>query len=127
MERIHLDQAKLWLDGATHIAASGGENSQRYTVASAMAIHAVIKANDALTSKFLGLTARRHDDARRHFEDLVKKGFIRPEHASYRQIIQDAIDNKSRAEYRVASFSKRDFEELRRKAEKFIAMAAALL
>jgi len=122
MERAHFEQARLWLEASEHVAC--GQSDQRYAVATAMAIHAIIKANDALTVKFLGITARRHDDARRLFEELVKKGFVRQEHASHRQTIQDAIDLKARVEYRLSSVSKRDYEELHRKAVKFVAMAS---
>ena len=87
-----------------------------------MAIHAIIKANDALTFRYLNTTARKHDDARRLFEDLIKKNIIKQEYAPYAQIIQDAINNKAKAEYRGSYFSKKDFQEMERKAERFIKM-----
>lgn len=122
MEKRHFEQAKLWLEGAKYVASSPSESKDKYAVALAMAVHAIIKANDALTFKFMNITARRHDDARRLFEDLVKKNFIKSEYSDYKQIIQDAINNKAKAEYRGAFFSKNDFEEMRGKAEKFIKM-----
>lgn len=75
MEKTHFEQAKLWLKGAEYISNLNLEDKTKYSVAVSMAIHAVIKANDALTLKFLNITARRHDDARRLFEDLIKKKF----------------------------------------------------
>lgn len=60
-----------------------------------MAIHSIIKANDALTFRFLNTTARRHDDARRLFEELIRRNFIKSEYSRYKQTIQDAITNKS--------------------------------
>lgn len=127
MEKSHFEQAKLWLEGAKYIASYGSESKDKYAVAVAMVIHAVIKANDALTFKFMNLTARRHDDARRLFEDLVKKNFIKAEYSDYKQIIQEVINNKAKAEYRGASFSKSDFEAMKRKAEKFIKMTGDIV
>lgn len=126
MEKRHLAQAKIWFDGANYVANKDGE-SDKYAVAVAMAVHAIIKANDALTFKFLHSTARRHDEARRLFEDLIKQNFIKAEYSDYKQIIQEAIDNKVKSEYRGAYFSKADFESLKRKAEKFIKMAGEVV
>ena len=122
MERSHFEQAKLWLEAAKHIAGYG-EDKNKFAVAVSMAIHSIIKANDALAFKFMNTTARRHDDARRLFEDLVKKNFIKAQYADCKQIIQDAINNKAKAEYRGGFFSKSDFESMKRDAEKFLKMA----
>ena len=92
-----------------------------------MTIHAIIKANDALTFKFMNITAKRHDDARRLFEDLIKKNFVKAEYANYKDIIQDAVTNKAKAEYRGAFFSKNDFDDMKRKAEKFLRMAEEII
>lgn len=127
MEKSHFEQAKLWLEGAKFISKYRIEGKDKYIVAVAMSIHSIIKANDALTFKFLNITARRHDDARRLFEDLIKKNFVKAEFSNYKQIIQDAISNKAKADYRGAFFSKNDFEQMQRKAEKFIKMAGEII
>lgn len=127
MEKSHFEQAKLWLEGAKYIANFSSEDKSKYAVAVAMAIHSVIKANDALTFKFMNITAKRHDDARRLFEDLIKKNFVKAEYANYKNIIQDAITNKAKAEYRGAFFSKNDFEDMKKKAEKFLKMAEEIV
>jgi len=121
MEKHHFEQAKLWLEGAKYVA-NNFDNKDKYPVAIAMAIHAIIKSNDALTFKFMNITAKRHEDARRLYEDLIKKNFVKSEYSNYKQIIQDAINEKAKAEYRGAFFSKNDFEEMKRKTEKFIKM-----
>lgn len=126
MEKIHFEQAQVWLAGAGHVAECEGSN-QKYNVAVAMTIHAIIKANDALTIKFLNMTSRRHDDAARFFEDLIKKNFVKPEYAKYKEIIQEAIHMKAKAEYRLSFFSKNDFDTLRRKAEKFLNMVESTI
>lgn len=127
MEKHHFEQAKLWLEGAKYIGDYNSEDRDKYAVAVAMAIHSIIKANDSLTFKFMNTTARRHDDARRLFEDLIKKNFIKTKHANYSQIIQEAINNKAKAEYRVSFFSKNDFEDMKRKAEKFLKMSEEII
>ena len=71
MEKTHFDQAQLWFESAVHISSS--DNGKKYAVAISMLAHSIIKANDALTAKFLGVTAKRHDEARHLFEGLIKK------------------------------------------------------
>jgi len=127
MEKIHFEQAKLWLEAANFVSRTGTEDKTKYAVAVSMIVHSIIKANDALTYKFMNITARRHDDARRLFGDLVKNNFIKSQFANYGDIIQEAINNKAKAEYRGSFFSKKDFEDIQRKAEKFIKMASELV
>ena len=127
MEKSHFEQAKFWLEGAQYVANLSSEDKNKYSVGVAMAVHAIIKANDSLTFKFMNVTAKRHDDARRLFEDLVKRNFVKAEYSSYKEIIQDAISNKAKAEYRGAFFSKNDFEQMQRKAEKFMKMAGEII
>lgn len=122
MEKHHFKQAKFWLEGAKYCAAILSEDSEKYTVAVAMAIHTIIKANDSLCVKFFTKIAKHHDEARYLFEQLITGNKISPVYASYKNIIQDAISLKAKAEYRVAYFSKADAEIMIRKAEKFIAM-----
>ena len=116
----------MWIEGAKYVAELQGTN-QKYNVAVAMLIHAIIKANDTLTIKFLNMTSRRHDDASRFFEDLIKKSFVKAEYANYGEIIQEAIHMKAKAEYRLSFFSKNDFESLRRKAEKFMRLVESIV
>lgn len=98
------------VEGAKYTANYQSEDRDGYSVAVSMLIHSVIKSNDALTFKFLNTTVRRHDDARRLFEDLIKRNYLKSEYASYKDTIQDAINNKAKAEYRISFFSKNDFE-----------------
>ena len=122
MEKSHFKQAKLWLEGAKHISIRESEESEKYSVATAMLVHAILKANDALTTKFLKKTARKHDDAKELFDEMIKKNNIKAEYANYKSIIQEAINNKSKAEYKVSFFSKNVYIDFERKAEKFLEM-----
>ena len=121
MEMIHFKQARVWLESAIK-TIEGSEDEAKYSVGVAMLVHSIIKSNDALTLKFLNETAKRHDDARRLFEELINKNLIKSEYSSYKTIVQEAINIKSKAEYRGSYISKNDFESLRKKAEKFIKM-----
>ena len=123
MERSHLEQARFWLQASEYIRDRDSQKKERFIVSVAMAIHAIIKANDALTYSFLRTTARRHDEARKLFESLIKENRIRSEFSANKQIIQDAINNKSKAEYKIHFFSKKDADDMCRKAEKFISRA----
>ena len=127
MEKNHFNQAKVWLEGARSIVERESEDRDKYSVGVAMLVHSVIKANDSLTFKFMNVTAKRHDDARRLFEDLIKKNFIKAEYANHKNTIQDAINNKAKAEYRISFFSKNDFEIMKRKTEKFVDMVEEVI
>lgn len=126
MEKLHFEQARIWLAAAQHTMETRTEQ-QRFAVAYAMVVHAIIKANDALTLRFFRRTARQHTEARPLFEDLVKQRHIGAQYAPYKQIIQDAIEGKAHAEYRGAFVSKGDYESLARKAEKFLKMVGEVL
>ena len=122
MEKSHFEQARLWLIAAKYIANINQESSDKYSVATAMLVHAILKANDALTTKFLQKTARKHDEARKFFNEMIEEKRLEAQYAHYDQVIQDAIRNKSKAEYKVSFFSKNSYEDFARKAEKFVEM-----
>lgn len=118
----HLEQAELWLTAAKHTFELPGESRNKYTVASALAIHATIKANDALTARFLGRVARRHEEAPALFLELIKRGHIPAEEARYRDVLSEVMSRKSAADYYAEFFSKRDADDLLKKVEEFIKM-----
>jgi len=126
MEKNHFKQALVWLKCAEY-ASDLDEDTNKYNVAVAMSVHSIIKANDALTFKFMNITARKHDDAKRLFQDMIKRKFIHEKYSSYKDIIQDAIYGKAKAEYLCSYFSKRDYEEMHRKADKFVEMAKQIV
>ena len=119
----HLEQAKLWLSAAEYVFGLQIETRNKYTVASALAIHAAIKANDSLTTRFLGRAAKRHEDAPALFLELVRKNYLPSEEARYRDTLAEAIREKSAADYHAEFFSKKDAESLIRKIRKFVEMA----
>ena len=127
MEKVHYSQAQFWLKAAKNILEDSSSSNEKYAVSVAQAIHAIIKANDALTFKYLNQVAQRHDEARKLFEELIKRNFIKCEYSHYKDIIQEAITQKARAEYRAVFFSKNDAENMIRKAEKFLKMVEEII
>ncbi len=87
----HLEQAKIWLSAAKYVLGLRAETRDNYTVASAMAIHTAIKANDSLTVRFLGRVARRHEDAPALFLELVKHKYLPSEEARHQDTLAGAI------------------------------------
>jgi len=119
----HLEQAKLWLSAARYVFGLQAETRNKYTVASALAIHAMIKVNDSLTTRFLGRVAKRHEDAPVLFLELIKRDYLPGEEARHRDTLAEAIREKSAADYHAEFFSKRDAKGMIRKVEKFVEMA----
>lgn len=64
-------EAEAWLESARNLLENEAMGEERYTVVVAQSIHSIIRANDALTVKFLGKRAIRHEDSPRMFLDLV--------------------------------------------------------
>src|SRR5205807_8646327 len=59
----------------------------RFTVAIAQSIHALIKANDALSMRFLGRRSTRHEDAAIMFGRLIKQNKVDPKYAQLRPVL----------------------------------------
>ena len=127
MEKDHFEQAKLWLEGAAYVSRLPLEDRNKYSVAIAMAIHSVMKANDALTIKFMNKVARRHDETRTLFGELIKQRHVQEKYSDYKNILQDAINDKEKAECQSSVFSKNDFDVFQRKAEKFLSMVEEIV
>ncbi len=113
-----IKEAESWLDGAKGTAEAGDCN-----VACAMAIHSIIRTNDALTLRFLGRTATRHDDAHILFGKLIKQGKLPEGEIKFQLIVARAMQEKSGADYGKGEFSKKQMEEFIEDAERFLGMA----
>jgi uncharacterized protein (UPF0332 family) len=117
-------EAEFWLKSAKDLFDSQTPHVEKYTVVTAQAIHSIIKANDALTLKFLGKRAIRHDDAPQLFLDLIKFNKIPSKFADLRKtIIIPAINTKSRADYKGIEVSRTEAEKWLRMSEKFLKCA----
>lgn len=118
-----LKEADFWLWSAKNLLKSESTDREKYTVVVAHAIHSIIRANDALTLKFLGKRAIRHDDAPGLFLKLIQQNKIPSEYAKLRNTITEAIQLKSKADYKGITVSKSEAEKWIRKAEKFLKSA----
>ena len=117
-------EAEFWLQSAKNLFNSEFVSREKYTVVVAQSIHSIIRANDALTLKFLNKRAVKHLEAVDLFLTLIKLNKIPSKFADLRKtILEPAIDTKSKADYRGAEFSKSEAEKWLRLAEKFLTAA----
>ncbi len=117
-----LKEAESWLVSAKHSSVNAGEDDASANVCCSQAIHAVIRANDALSLKFLGHKPTRHDDAAIVFAKLVREGKLPKNSEDFKDLIANAMRDKSGADYGKQSFSQEDAQEYVELAEQFIAM-----
>ena len=115
-----LKEAEAWLYGAKALSESNLPE-EKYTVVVAMCVHSIIKANDALTSRFLFRTAIRHEKASELFLKLVEQGKIDKKYDSLRrEILIPAIRLKSFVDYRGATTTRDSAQTWLDNAKKFI-------
>jgi hypothetical protein len=94
-----LEEAEAWLASARFLLDAAGERRSWFTVVVAQVIHSLIKANDALTFRFLVRRSARHEDAPSLFGELVRSGSVPPEMARWRRVLTRAIREKSAYDY----------------------------
>ncbi len=114
-------EAGAWLEGAKKGLEAKAEGTEN--VCCAQAIHAVIRANDALAMKFLGHKLTRHDDIPHAFRKMVSQQKISPEERRFEHVLAKAMASKSGADYGKADFKWSDAEFFVKEAEEFIKMA----
>ncbi len=119
-------EAKAWLTAAEHLVDSEG-GRERFTVAVAMSIHSIIRANDALTMRFLKRRSTRHEDAPMLFREIIKQRKIDPKHAGLRKVLEKAIPQKSFYDYRGAEVGKKEAVRWVKEAERFISTVEEIL
>lgn len=98
------------------------EHEERFTVAVAQAIHSLIRANDALTLKYLRKRATRHEQAITLFQELIRQNKIPSEESRIGDVLIKAVHQKSGYEYKGEYASKADAEKWIYEAEKFLTM-----
>ncbi|MBI5636170.1 HEPN domain-containing protein [Candidatus Micrarchaeota archaeon] len=120
-------EAESWLFSAKHGLADAEDDYASANVCCAQAIHAIIRANDALCLKFIGCKPTRHDDAAIVFAKLLLEGKLPETAKEFKNLVADAMRDKSGADYGKKSFSFEDAENYVQKTEEFIAMAKNVL
>lgn len=121
-----VEEAKAWLAGAKHLV-DVERSRERFTVAVAMSIHSIIRANDALTMRFLRRRSTRHEDAGMLFNEIIKQRKIDPKYAGLRKVLARAIPQKSFYDYKGAEVGKEEAVKWVREAERFISTVEEIL
>lgn len=117
-----IGEATSWLEGSTRALEAGDSN-----VACAMAIHSIIRANDALCLKFLNRKATRHDDAHMMFNRILNQGKLPAKEKEHAFAVARAMQNKSGADYGKMEFSQEQAKNTVNDAGEFLKMAESHL
>ena len=115
-----LDEAEAWRAAARGTIAGDTGGRARYTTAVAMTIHAMIRANDALTVRYLGRRSTRHEDAGRMFGELLRRNKIPAEYAGLRNVLMRAVSEKSEYDSKGTEVGSRVAKRWVREARRFI-------
>jgi len=122
-----LEEAESWLDAAKFTLANTAKGRARFTVAIAQSIHALIKANDALSMRFLGRRSTRHEDAAIMFGRLIKQNKVDPKYAQLRPLLTRAVAAKPEYDYKGTEAGQEEAKKWVRDVAKFIESARAIL
>jgi len=120
-------EAEEWLVSAKDKLEAAENDNSASNVCCALAVHAIIRANDALCLKFLRIKATRHDDAPVMFARLLGQGKIGRENTRFLRLLQKAMADKSGADYGKKVFSHDDAKKYVEDAEEFIAAVKSWL
>lgn len=115
-----VNEANYWLRSARKLMDASSKDREKYTVVVAQCIHSIIRANDALSVHFLKKRAVRHDDAARLFLELIEGNKIPSTYAYLRKTLNDAVQLKSKVDYKGMEMGKADAERWISRAEKFL-------
>ena len=122
-----LHEAESWLVSAKHTLMDAEEEDAKITVCCAQAIHALIRANDALSLKSFGHKSTRHEDAAALFAKLVREKKLPDKAIRFKDLISTAMRDKSGADYGKGSFSYEDAKLYVERTENFITMVKDVL
>jgi uncharacterized protein (UPF0332 family) len=123
-----MKEARFWLESAKHLLEGESDDSERNIVAVAQAVHSIIRANDALTLRFLNRRATRHGEAVEMFSTLVQLGKIPQSFSGLRTaVLRPAVEMKSKADYKGVYASKADAERWIARAGRFLEAVESLV
>jgi len=114
-----LEEAEAWYESAMATFKSN-RGREKFTVAVAQAIHALIRANDALTTKYLDKRSTRHEEAVVLFGDLIKRNKIDPKFSDLRKLLSKAAAGKSDFDYKGVDVSQATAARWLREVEQFL-------
>jgi hypothetical protein len=116
-----MDEAGQWLASARDKLALAESDEGAANICCALAIHAIIRANDAASLKFLRAKATRHDDAPAMFSKALQQGKLGSENRRFLRLLQKAMSDKSGADYGKKAFSHEDARKYVEDAAEFVA------
>lgn len=122
-----LDEAEMWLATARLAFDMEGGSRARYTVVVAQCIHAMIRANDALTQRYLGRRSTRHEDAALLFGELLRQHKVLPKHAALRRLLVRAVSEKSEYDYKGTPVGRDSAAKWLHETEQFLAVVREIL
>ncbi|MBS3125733.1 hypothetical protein J4211_05820 [Candidatus Woesearchaeota archaeon] len=123
-----IEEARHWLNGAEDLLNNNDASNSKYTVIVAMCVHSIIRANDALTNRFLFETAKAHEDAPRLFLKLIENGKIDKGYKNLaHEIIAPAIRIKSLVDYRGATITQPTAATWLENTKRFLNMVKEIL
>jgi uncharacterized protein (UPF0332 family) len=122
-----IKEAEEWLVSAKDKLAMAENDDSAANVCCALAIHAIIRANDAVSLRHLGTKATRHDDAPALFSRLVQQGKLGRENLRFLRLLQKAMKDKSGADYGKRTFQYDDARKYVADAEEFVSSVKAML
>ena len=122
-----IGEAESWLVSAKDKLALAENDDGAANVCCALAIHAIIRANDALTLKLMKMKGTRHDDAPALFSKMLQQGKLAGENRRFLPLIQKAMSDKSGADYGKKAFSFEDAKNYVTGAEEFVAAMKSIL
>ena len=120
-------EAESWLVSSKDKLALVESDDSAATVCCALAIHAIIRANDALLLKTFGHKVTRHDDAAVAFAKLVREKKLPDTANRFRDLVSSAMRDKSGADYGKGSFSYEDAKLYVERTDDFIVMVKDVL
>ncbi len=122
-----LEEAEAWLSSARYLLQTEAGRRSWRTVAVAQSIHSMIKTNDALTFRFLGRRASRHEDSAALLKELARRHLIPKKYADRREAFALALREKSEYDYGGAEIGRIEAERRVRRAEVFLAAVRDIL
>ncbi|MFH1107220.1 MAG: hypothetical protein V1787_04965 [Candidatus Micrarchaeota archaeon] len=122
-----LEEAEAWLLSAKDKLEIARDEGVQANVCCALAIHGIIRANDAIAMKLMNVKGTRHDDMPAIFTKILQQGKMAGENRRFLRLLQKAAVDKSGADYGKSEFGYEDARRYVADAEEFISMARGII
>jgi len=115
-----MKEAEEWLVSAKDKLIIAEDEEEAANVCCSLAIHAIIRANDALTLKYENKKPTKHDDVPHIFKEIINKKSIGKENIRFVRLLEKAMEDKSGADYGKREFSYEEAKKYVDNAEEFV-------